>query len=189
MNLATKDIELRPASDGDLQILYKWRNADSYRALFQNRRNVISPEEFRVEYKRDVERQRHVQFMIVLKKSNEPIGLIYSYNASMVDGYVFMGIYMDDKFQNRGYGAKASILFIKHLFDTYPIHKICLEIFSYNTMSFPGCQKLGFVKEGELVRQRFYFGKHWNVIRLALFRENTAKVNSLFKKLTSEVVN
>jgi RimJ/RimL family protein N-acetyltransferase len=183
MKLETKDILLRPISESDLQILHAWRNTDSYMSLFVNRRNLASFEEFKFEFKKDLERQRHVQFLIVFKKTGEPIGLIYSYNANMIDGYVFMGTYIDDRFQRRGYGALATILFIKHLFDVYPIQKICLDIFSYNTASISGSVNLGFAKEGEFIRQRFWFGKYWNIIRLALFREDTTKIDSLYEKL------
>jgi RimJ/RimL family protein N-acetyltransferase len=96
-----------------------------------------------------------------------------------------MGTYIDDKFQRRGYGAIASVLFIKHLFSVYPIQKICLDVFSYNTPSLSGSVNLGFSKEGEFVRQRFWFGKYWNIIRLALFREETTKIDLLYDKFTS----
>lgn len=188
MCFKTKDILLRPVSENELQILHRWRNMDSYRSLFQNRRNSISLDEFRIEYKKDLEKQRHVQFLIVSNRTSEPIGLIYSYNANMIDGYVFMGTYIDDRYQKRGYGAKASVLFIKNIFDMYPIQKICVDIFSYNNQSLSGCLNLGFIKEGEFVRQRFYFGKHWNIIRLALFREGLKKIEYLYKKIALDKI-
>jgi RimJ/RimL family protein N-acetyltransferase len=185
MKFQAKDLALRPVTDADLQVLHEWRNSDSYMALFVNRRNIVSLDEFKVEYKKDLERQRHVQFLIVSSKTGESLGLIYSYNANMIDGYVYMGTYIDDRFQKRGYGAMASVLFIKHLFDVYPIQKICLDIFSYNAASISGSMNLGFTKEGEFVRQRFWFGKYWNIIRLALFREGCSKIDLLHEKLTS----
>jgi RimJ/RimL family protein N-acetyltransferase len=185
VSLTTDKVVLRPVSNEDLETLYRWRNSESYRALFVNRRNVVSVEEFRVEYKKEVERQRHIQFMVVLVRTAEPIGIIYSYGANMNDGFVFMGTYIDDRYQRRGYGAIASILFIKHMFDVYPLQKICVDIFSYNSPSLDGCKGLGFVKEGEFVRQRFYFGKYWNVVRMALFREDTERIQTLFRRLTT----
>ena len=186
MNLATKDIVLRPATEGDLSIMHEWRNSDSYRSLFANRRNLVSFDEFRVEYKKEKDGQRHVQFIVVLKRIGRPIGLTYSYGASMNDGFVFFGTYIDDQFQSKGYGAKASILMIGHLFDTYPIQKVCVDVFSYNLPSISGCENLGFTKEGEFVRQRFYYGKYWNVVRMALFRDNLDRLLTLQKRITNQ---
>ncbi len=182
--METRRIFLRPAEKSDIPLLYIWRNTESYRELFSGRRNIISMEEFEVEYKRDAERLKHVQFLVCLKTNKNPIGLIYSYNYVPTDGHVFMGIFVDEHFRKIGYGAEATILFVKFLFDMYPIHKVLAEIYSYNKPSLSGSKNLGFVVEGEFKNHRFYKGRYWNVLRMALYRENLARLEKIHNKIS-----
>ena len=181
--METKHIRLRSVEKSDFSLLYKWRNTESYRELFSGRRNIISTEEFELEYKRDAEKFKHIQFLVCLRTNGNGIGLIYSYNYVSVDGHVFVGVFMDEQFRRIGYGAEASILFIKHLFDMYPVHKISAEIYSYNSQSLSGSKSLGFVVEGEFRNHRFYKGRYWDVVRMALYRENTGKLDQVYKKI------
>jgi RimJ/RimL family protein N-acetyltransferase len=189
MNLETSRIVLRPVQKTDMLAMYEWRNSDSYRGYFQVRRNMVTQEEFDMEYKRDLERSRHVQFIVWSKRLNRPIGLVYSYSYSQAEGHVFMGTFIEDDVKEKGYGAEVSVLFIRHLFDNFPIRKISIDVFSYNAPSLSGCENLGFVKEGEFREHRFYNGKYWNVVRMAMLRTETQRAFEIWDRLTRRLVN
>lgn len=183
MNLETRRISLKPVQKIDIPVMYEWRNSDSYRGYFQARRNIVTQEEFDVEYKRDLERSRHTQFIIWLKRLNKPIGLVYSYSYSQTEAHVMMGTFIEEGVKNKGYGAEASVLFIQYLFDVFSIRKISVDVYGYNQASLSGCENIGFVKEGEFREHRFYNGKYWSVIRMAMLRTDLQRVSSLWNKL------
>jgi RimJ/RimL family protein N-acetyltransferase len=168
----------------DMQAMYVWRNSDSYRGYFQARRNLVTQEEFESEYKRDLERLRHVQFIIWSKRLSRPIGLVYSYSHNQTEGHLFIGTFIEDGVKNKGYGAEASVLFIQYLFNNFLIRKISVDVYGYNQASLSGCENLGFVKEGEFREHRFYNGKYWSVIRMAMLRNENKKVSAIWSKLT-----
>lgn len=186
MNLETNRIALRPVQKADLPIMYQWRNSDTYRGYFQARRNVVTQEEFENEYKRDVERSRHAQFVVWSKRLNMQIGLVYSFSYSQSESHVMMGTFVTEDARNKGYGAEASVLFIKYIFDNFPIRKISVDIYEYNNASLAGCENLGFVKEGEFREHRFYNGKYWNVIRMAMLQTDSQRVCSVWARLVKK---
>ena len=161
-------VKLRPLEDNDLKTLYIWRNQSDFLSLFSPRRTVISYEKFVVEHKRDMERERHLQFAEIVWR-NRVLGTIYSYNLNLVDGHVFMGGYMPPDTRGLGYGAISCALYISYLFEFFPLHKIYFEVLGYNKFSLPLLQNFGFVEEGRFKEHRFYDGERHDLIRMAVY--------------------
>lgn len=168
----SRSIGLRPIEEPDYPILLHWRNEERFLRLFSSRRNIVSLTEFVAETKRVLENgPRHIQFVIVRKKDNKVIGTTYSFNLDLTDGYVFINTYMDEEVERRGYGMIATLLLIRYLFDSFPIHKIYFEVFAYNELSHSTMKSAEFIEEGRFKDHRFYGGKRHDVIRLAFYRD------------------
>lgn len=130
--LETSRIILRPIEESDYPTLHKWRNEFRFLKLFSSRREVASFDTFTKELRREFERNRHMQFIVERKNEKVPIGTIYSFNFNQVDGYVFINTYIDEVYENMGYGAEAVALLVCYLFKFLPIHKIYFEAFEYS---------------------------------------------------------
>ena len=115
-DLETSRIVLRPIEESDYPILHKWRNEFRFLKLFSSRREVVSFDAFSKELRREFERNRHMQFIVERKNEKAPIGTIYSFSFNQVDGYVFINIYIDELYENKGYGAEAVTFLVCYLF-------------------------------------------------------------------------
>jgi RimJ/RimL family protein N-acetyltransferase len=156
----TRTVGLRPISESDYPTLIDWRNSERWLRLLSQRRDTVSPEEFAAEIKKALATQRQAQFIIVRKRDNRAIGTIFSFNLDLTNGNVFINTFIDEENERRGYGAIATALVIRWLFDAFPIHKIYFEVFGYNKLSHDTMVSAGFKKEGRFRGARFYAGKY-----------------------------
>lgn len=177
MRLEYKSLYLRLITNTDIDQLYEWRNSLDFRSYCSNRQAQVTKEVFVRELKADFGKDRHQQFMIIRKKDNLPVGTIFSYNLNHADGYVFITTFLDEKYRRVGYGALAFSLFSTHLFEEYGLHKIYCEVYSYNTYSLKSLLNGGFIEEGRFREQRFFAGRRYDVIRLAIFRTQALSIN------------
>jgi diamine N-acetyltransferase len=183
-HLEIGSIRLRPLGESDLQTLYAWRNQTDFLSLFSPRRTVVSYEKFLVEHKRDMERERHLQFIAEITGKNKALGTIYSYNLNLVDGNAFIGGYMPEDTRGLGYGAISCALYLPYLFEFFLLHKVYFEAFGYNKFSLPMLRNFGFVEEGRFKEHRFHDGEYHDLIRMAVYRDDLKKTQSLLARLS-----
>lgn len=176
--LETRRLRLRPIEDGDMKLLHRWRNDPRFLALCSVRRTVVGFEDFTAELRRDFERDRHLQLMIELKSKSTIIGTVYSYNLNLIDGNIFLTIYLEEEYERKGYGAETVAIFLDYLFATFPLHKIYFEVYDYNRLSLSTLQTAGFVEEGRFKEHRFVGGKRYDLIRFAFFREGLVEMRN-----------
>ncbi|OYV63507.1 MAG: hypothetical protein B7X03_01675 [Parcubacteria group bacterium 21-58-10] len=176
-------LELHELQEEHLPVLFLWRNSVDFMGLCSTRRNLISPEEFRIELKSDFRRDRHSQFLIIKKK--ECIGTVYSYKLNRTDGYTFITIFIAKPWRNKGYGAEAMVVFLEYLFREFGLYKVYAEIYSYNHKSLRALMSGKFIEEGRFRGHRLYHEERHDLIRLAFFRSQLGDFASLVKKLTN----
>jgi len=108
--------------------------------------------------------------LIVRKNDNEFIGDIGAhFNPQKSKANLFIAITKEHR--NRGYGKEAMQLFIKFLFDNYPLEAIVNYVYEFNEASIRLHEKLGFERVGKEPKTVFRFGKWWGSIIYALTRE------------------
>jgi RimJ/RimL family protein N-acetyltransferase len=185
MEFETKHILLRPIEEKDLPLLHKWRNSVDFIKFCSVRRNPVGYEDFIAELKRDFEKDRHLQFIIEAKNKNVPIGTIYTYNLNLIDGYVFITVYLDGSYRRRGYGVEAVALLLRYLFESLPLHKIYMEVYAYNNLSMSILKRVNFVEEGRFKEHRFFEGGRHDLIRFAVYRNFLEEVVKFLDGLKS----
>lgn len=177
-----RSIELHELQEEHVPMLYLWRNSSDFMELCSTRRNQISAEAFRVELQSDLKKDRHHQFLIVRK--DELIGTLYSYNLNRTDGYVFVTIFIAERWRSSGYGAEAMIVFLEYLFREYGLHKVYAEAYSYNSESLHALSNGGFIEEGRFVGHRLLHEKRYDLVRFAFFRGQIGESAPLVKRIT-----
>lgn len=179
-------IILRQIQPIDLEILWNWRNDPHFLQFCSVRRKSLGIGDFDKELGLDFLRDRHEQFLIYKKSDpNNPIGTIYSYSLNRVDGYVFVTIYLNKENARKGYGAVAVAVFFQYLFETFSLFKIYIEVYEYNVQSLNPLLKGGAVEEGRFRKHRLFDGKRWDLIRLAIYRD---QLNSIRRITLDKVV-
>jgi len=179
----TRHVILRPIAESDLETLHFWRNSPHFLRLCSNRRGCVSLEEFKKELQQDFERDRHLQMMIVLKRTGNPIGTIYSYGLKEADGYLFVTTFLEVAHQKMGYGAEAFAVFVQYLFTKYSVFKIYLEVYEYNHESLAVMRSACLSEEGRFRGHRKLDGRRYDTIRFAVYHEDLERFQDFLKLL------
>jgi len=179
----TRKVFLGPVEETDIETLLFWRNSESYRNHCSFRDGVVTRPEYLAELESDRRRDRHEQYLVFDRHSNKPVGTVYSYGYSSLDGHVFMTAYIDDRFRGFGYGAHAVALFSTYLFQEYGLFKIYTDVYSDNALSVRPLLRFGFKKEGHFVGHRIKNGKRLDMIRLAAHKEILEKAREFSLRL------
>jgi len=165
-----RGVRLVPLKRDHWELLFQWESDPASLYLWTMRKDVPSETEF---YDTLVSRLRgyyHTVFLIQ-NTQDEPAGFTYSYDANLVDGYVFTTTFLQPGHRERGLGAKAGLLFYDYLFAYFPIRKLYADVFEYNKASLSLLKNAGFEVEGTFKHHRFFGGQYWTLYRLALYRE------------------
>jgi RimJ/RimL family protein N-acetyltransferase len=106
------------------------------------------------------------------------VGTVFSFDISLVNGYVSLGAYIATAHRGRKHGPEGGALFLDYLFAYYPMRKIYTDIFSYNAHSLHVATRYGFEVEATFKRHRWYRDRYWDVYRVALYRETWDRVRN-----------
>ena len=184
MNLQGRSIYLRHCNEQDIPLLFQWRNSEEFRSKCSIRRKEISLDDFKKELERDFHRDRHIQMMIVRKSDGKPIGTIYSYDYKKIDQYLFVTIFLPKEFQTNGYGVEAVVLFLQYLFKGFPLFKIYMEVYEYNTQSLSCIRGARFAEEGRFIKHRLFNGIRYDLLRFAVYRDkNLQQIERFLRRL------
>ena len=97
---------------------------------------------------------KDLNFAIVLKEENKVIGGTQLRNVDLVQGTASGGIWLNEKYQGKGYGTEAWGARIKYAFDVLGLRRLENGFFKGNEKSFKMQQKFGYKEEG-LRRKRY----------------------------------
>jgi len=188
MDLQGRHVYLRCCSEQDISLLFQWRNDNDFRKNCSVRRDETNLDDFREELKEDFKRDRHIQMMIVRKKDEKSIGTIYSYGYKKVDGYAFITIFLSESYRTSGYGVEAIALFLYHLFSKFPIFKIYMEVYEYNTQSLSCICGAGFSQEGCFGGHRLFNGIRYDLLRYAIYKErDISRIEIFLRRLKRNI--
>ena len=160
--LQEQDVSIIYNWDCDLTTRHFWHDYAELEPLFSYKENVL----------KNWQKKYHQIFMIFEKKSNLPVGFIYSSKYDKENGHLDISIYVDQKFRKSYVAAEAGILFCDHLFKNYPLRKIYLTSYSNNSNSLAFSKSAGFTEEGRFKKHRYFNGSYHDKIILSLFKED-----------------
>jgi RimJ/RimL family protein N-acetyltransferase len=102
------------------------------------------------------EQKDRLDLAVVVKETGELVGEVVFNEYDEDTGNVNFRILIGPKGRNRGFGSEAISLFINYGFDKLELHKIELEVDSFNPRAEHTYQKNGFVLEG-ILRENFKY--------------------------------
>ncbi|KJS61776.1 GNAT family N-acetyltransferase [Streptomyces rubellomurinus] len=71
----------------------------------------------------------------------------------------------------RGIGTEATLLVLRHAFETIRLHRVQLEVHEYNERAARAYRKAGFTLEGRARQAHHWDGRYWDVLHMAALRE------------------
>ena len=143
----TKNVTLRRPKLLDLDQLLLWENnldnsLYSDNPIFYTREQI---EQF-LTSDQDILLDRKIRFMI--DSSGSPIGCIDLFEYDMVNSRAGVGIFIDEKFRNMGFGTKALSLLKSICMKDYFISNLHVNILYTNKTSIQLFERAGFTKNG-----------------------------------------
>ena len=186
IKLSGKGIYLKAVSDEDMPYLYSKECDLEEKHLWSESRVVPVAFEYKDEFWDRLKHFYHTFLMIYSKKEDKPIGFLFSYNFNTNDRITYATIYVEKEYRRTYAAAVAGTLFCDYLFSFYDLRKIYAIVYDYNDASKDFLTHGGFVEEGRLKEHRYYNGRYYDMLTLALYRdkfyEKMAKLIKAIKK-------
>lgn len=177
-----KRIYLRPLSREDAHILTTWINDPEVHQFLTTLKPVTLEDEY--DWFEETRKNKTLAvFVIVLKETDEPIGVMGLHEINNLHGTATTGSFIGRKdCWNKGYGTEAKMLVLEYAFNTRNLRKICSSVFDFNGRSKRALEKCGYRVEGVLKKHRYRNGRYCDEIRLAVFKKDFMPLWRKFKK-------
>ncbi|SDT24556.1 Protein N-acetyltransferase, RimJ/RimL family [Paenibacillaceae bacterium GAS479] len=168
---------LRPFTNDDAEVYYPNLFNDEVRRLTGTQKifskNMIDKYMERI----TADSEEQINLLIVLKEEDRIIGEIALQDIDYVNRNANIRIATFNEADcNKGYGTEALTLILDYGFGTLNLHRIELNVFSFNSRALKTYEKLGFIREGIQREVLFYNHEYHDSITMSIleheFREN-----------------
>ncbi len=110
-------------------------------------------------------------FLIIKDKEKNRVGTIQLGNFNHINRRCMLSLSIHPDFQNKGYGTESVKLIVDYAFKVLQMHKVGLEVYSFNERAIRVYEKLGFVKEGHYRRHSYKDGKYVDLYYMAILED------------------
>jgi RimJ/RimL family protein N-acetyltransferase len=154
-------VYLRPIGQDDTELYFQMLFHKEVRRLTGTQKSFT-----REQISRYIEGKSHdstsLLLLIALKDTDEVIGdiALQSIDGMNRNANVRIAI-TEEKHQGKGYGSEALLLMLDYGFGIVNLHRIELNVFSYNERAIRTYEKLGFQREG-VQREALYYNHQYH---------------------------
>lgn len=142
--IESKRLLFRPINVDDTDMVLKWRNSEAIRNNFIYRRE-ITREDHLSWLRNRVETGEVIQFIIIEKDTDTPIGSVYVRDIDrdrMTGEYgIFIG---EEDARGRGYGTETAKAMVKYFFEDLKFNKLTLRVLAKNKAAARSYENAGF---------------------------------------------
>ena len=167
--LEGRKVILRPFEEKDCEIMFKILSEPGLKKLTGSVSSddeadaVLQPEEreeIRQWYITRNEQNDRLDLAVVYRESNQVIGEVVFNEYNEATGNVNFRVLLSESSCNKGVGTEAVSLFIQYGMEELDLHKISLEVYSFNPRAERVYQKAGFELEG-IMREEFLYNQEY----------------------------
>ena len=170
--LKGRNLHLRPLAKEDLPACVKWVNDPENRDYVNGYWPMTLGEE--EEWFGQLRKNKPNDFVLaIVLNAGTFIGNIGIHKIDWRSRVATTGALIGEKEHwGNGYGTEAKILLLDFAFNTLNLHKLCSQVIAYNERSRRYSEKCGYKLEGIFKDHIFRRGQYWDVLNLAVFRED-----------------
>ncbi len=163
-------VSLRPISREDYPTLFRWRSSFESLHALNFRRRIATFEEF----VRDLEAMLPNSILLIVRraKTGDAIGYALGHSINQWDGAMGVGLYMEPRFQVRGYAGEAALQYVDFLFRTFPLRRITTEVYEFAESTLGIVRAMGAEEVGFMPEHFWHEDRHWGVHAMMLTRES-----------------
>lgn len=161
------DLKLRPLEREDLKFVHRLNNdAKIMSYWFEEPYEAFA--ELQELYDKHIHDQSERRF--ILELDGQMVGLVELMEIDYIHRRAEFQIIIDPKFQGHGYAVSATKLAMKYAFHVLNLHKLYLVVDKVNEKAIHVYEKVGFIREGELIDEFFVDGTYHDAIRMCIFQ-------------------
>jgi UDP-4-amino-4,6-dideoxy-N-acetyl-beta-L-altrosamine N-acetyltransferase len=163
--LKDNDILLRALKEDDSTLFYTWRNDLEY---IKNTKSFRLPkhEGLEKEWVDNVMTDKGDKSVVLIIETDKPIGFIQATNIDWVSRNCYFGIAIcEESERGKGIGKRSMKLLFDYLFGELNMHKVSLEVTSFNENSIALYESFGFKREGTL-REHYYWNNEYHDVHI-----------------------
>src|SRR3989344_1167197 len=174
--LKGKSVNLRPVFKSDLPQIVRWINDPEVRNFLNA--HLPQSEQDEERWLENLSKNKDTDLVLVIETTEgRVIGLMGLHKINWRDRVAITGALIGEKeYWGKGFGSDAKITLLNYAFNVLNLRKICSGVISYNKRSLQYSIKCGYKEEGILKEHIFRNGQYWDVIQLAIFREDFISV-------------
>ncbi|MBC1622712.1 spermidine N1-acetyltransferase [Listeria welshimeri] len=161
------DLKLRPLEREYLKFVHRLNNDAKIMSYW-----FEEPYEAFVELQELYDKHIHDQSerRFILELDGQMVGLVELMEIDYIHRRAEFQIIIDPKFQGHGYAVSATKLAMKYAFHVLNLHKLYLVVDKVNEKAIHVYEKVGFIREGELIDEFFVDGTYHDAIRMCIFQ-------------------
>ncbi|EAD1672498.1 spermidine N1-acetyltransferase [Listeria monocytogenes] len=161
------DLKLRPLEREDLKFVHRLNNDAKIMSYW-----FEEPYEAFVELQELYDKHIHDQSerRFILELDGQMVGLVELMEIDYIHRRAEFQIIIDPKFQGHGYAVSATKLAMKYAFHVLNMHTLYLVVDKVNEKAIHVYEKVGFIREGELIDEFFVDGTYHDAIRMCIFQ-------------------
>lgn len=175
--LTGETIRLRPTTDDDLSMLATWWAAPEWAPLQQRtvkpRPDAPVIEMFRT-WSLNAPGDLNAGFSIVLAGTEQLIGHATLHSAHPSTRIATYAVIIGPEHVGHGHGTEATRMMVRYGFEELGVHKIELQVWSYNQRAIRSYSKAGFVLEGVRRAATFHAGTFHDEVLMGILAQEYA---------------
>lgn len=164
-------VVLRPLREDDAPMVTKWINDPRVTQFVMAYLPIMLEDE--LEWIKGLRSRKATNIVVMLVIDGKSIGTMGIHDIDHRHGIATTGALIGEPdCWGKGYGTEAKMLLLEYAFNTLNLRKICSEVIAFNERSVKYSLKCGYQIEGRKKLQHFVKGQYWDLIQLALFKED-----------------
>ncbi|HET6872670.1 MAG TPA: GNAT family protein [Sporolactobacillaceae bacterium] len=170
-------VHLTGKRSGDAEIMAVWQEDDVYQRLVDTDfARPVSVEALAASDVREQSDLSHVSFRIRTNEDDRLIGFVALFNIEWNNRCATMAIGIgDEKDRGKGYGAEALQLILNYAFNELNLHRVGLDVISYNQPAIRSYKRAGFKEEGVVREAVFREGCYYDRIYMGILQSEWSK--------------
>jgi RimJ/RimL family protein N-acetyltransferase len=175
---------IRKVSQDDYLALYEMVTEPTVFSFVRQKPN--SYDEFVFFSMQNEEKEHHGEMIsrVITTEFNQPIGMISLYDIQ--HGHGFLGTWIGNDFQGKGYNRIAKDLFFDECFSFYSVDKIYMKVRKVNEKSKRAALKLPYVKECNEFEATYILGNDHHIFDLFSVEKDTFSMHFPLSEFTKE---
>ncbi|MBP1950952.1 GNAT family N-acetyltransferase [Virgibacillus litoralis] len=169
-------VYLRPVESEDLEIFYVKSLWDKEGRRLTGTQTVFSRLGVQSWFENISTDSSRIDLIICLQENNQPIGDIAMLDIDHQNrnSVVRISIF-EQEFWGNGYGTEAMSNLLEFGFEILNLHRIGLDVYSFNKRGIKSYEKLGFKQEGIIRDELFYNGEYHDSVIMGLLKDEFVK--------------